>query len=75
MNTARRGVYAQVLDSTVVALCPGAQVALVALWPRQGSVAVLPVTLLSMALVGLQMGIDLLYQYEPDFDHDDRILG
>ncbi|GLC34551.1 hypothetical protein PLESTB_001249100 [Pleodorina starrii] len=44
-------------------------------WPRQAGVSVLPVVLVSLAVVGLLMATDCLHDTTQDFTHDDRIAG
>ncbi|GLI64082.1 hypothetical protein VaNZ11_007251, partial [Volvox africanus] len=50
-------------------------VSLMAVWYRQAGVSLLPVALLSLAVVGLQMATDCLHDITQDFTHDDRIAG
>ncbi len=48
---------------------------MMAVWARQGAVSLLPVVLVSLAVVGLQMATDCLHDTAQDFTRDDRIIG
>ncbi|KXZ43254.1 hypothetical protein GPECTOR_96g720 [Gonium pectorale] len=50
-------------------------VAMMAVWNRLASVALLPVVLVSVLVIGLQMATDCLHDTTQDFTHDDRIIG
>ncbi|EFJ52475.1 hypothetical protein VOLCADRAFT_86609 [Volvox carteri f. nagariensis] len=68
------GMYDAQLVSTAI-LWALTAVSLIATWPRQGAVSLLPVVLMSLLVVGLQMAADCLHNTAQDFNHDDRIAG